>query len=141
MKTRIVFQCVSKFTYQTGIEAILPIIRDSKKAPMGGYPHFINMRVYTKHNKLIAVEDYKKAWVIKKNKNGEVSSRKKSFVFGTLNFIARGGDNYPDLRSNPTLVDSGFTINRAMLNYVEQKKIMKSRNVNQFDRVLRAFSD
>ena len=87
---------------------------------IGGYPQLINMKITLKDDSLVKIEGKNKKWFVKKE-NGKIISNKKSFTLGTMNFLAKGGDNYPKISDHKTYVDSGFMINAAMMNFVESK--------------------
>jgi 5'-nucleotidase / UDP-sugar diphosphatase len=91
------------------------------KSVIGGYPQLSGMKITIKDNKLSKIEAKNGSWSVTKIGN-KVRSNKKSFIVGTMNFLAKGGDNYPKLTGHPTYTDSGFMINGAMMNFIEAKK-------------------
>jgi 5'-nucleotidase/UDP-sugar diphosphatase len=97
---------------------------------IGGYPHFVNMKLYFKDKKLYKVTAYDGSWKIE-NKGNKIASTKKEFTLGTMNFLAKGGDNYPKLTGNKRYVDTGFMINSAMMNYVEHFKKVKVKPLRE----------
>lgn len=103
------------------MEEMTKLIFKAKESPLGGYPQLINMRLKIKDQKLQEISSVDGKWSIKKA-DDKVLSNKKSFVFGTLNFLARGGDNYPILNDKKSYVDTGFMINTALMNYSEKRK-------------------
>lgn len=97
---------------------------------IGGYPQITGMRLTTKGGKLHKVEGVGSKWKIEKV-NGKIVSSKKNFTLGTMNFLAKGGDNYPVIVKHPTFVDSGFMINSAMMNMVEAMKSVKTKKYEE----------
>lgn len=95
------------------------------KMIIGGYPQIRHAKIYLEKGELVAIEAADKSWKISKNKNGKITSNKKSFMMATLNFLAKGGDGYPSFDKHPTYVDSGFMLNSAMMEYVEKRKKIK----------------
>ena len=73
---------------------------------------------------------YDGSWKIE-NKGNKIASTKKEFTLGTMNFLAKGGDNYPKLTGNKRYVDTGFMINSAMMNYVEHFKKVKVKPLRE----------
>ncbi len=88
---------------------------------IGGYPQISFATLIMKDNELIGLKDPEGKWSIEKV-NGAIQTNKKSFTLGTMNFVAKGGDNYPKLTANPTYTDTGFMVNAAMMNYAMVKK-------------------
>ena len=43
------------------------------------------------------------------------------------NFIATGGDGYPDLSGHISYVDTGFTMDQAIINLFEQRKLVTTQ--------------
>lgn len=105
-------------------------IVDSKNL-IGGYPHIINAKIRMKNNKLESIAARNNSWFIK-IKNGKIHSNKKKFTLGTMNFLARGGDNYPKITDNKTYNDTGFMINAAMMNYIENQKELKTKKYHSW---------
>lgn len=102
------------------MESMTELIFKSQISPLGGYPQLINLKLKIRNKKLVEITDAKNTWKIVKDQN-KVKSEKKTFVFGTLNFLARGGDNYPVLKNKPSYVDTGFMINTALMSYSEKR--------------------
>ncbi len=113
------------------MEVVAKYVIVDPKNLIGGYPQLSGMKLIMKNGKIDKIQGYEKKWEIKKV-NGRVISSKKHFVLGTMNFLAKGGDNYPVLVKHSSYIDSGFMINSAMMNMVEAKK--SSININQFER-------
>lgn len=88
---------------------------------IGGYPQIINMKITIENGKLTKVVGKNGKWFVEK-RDGKILSNKKSFVIGSMAFLAKGGDNYPKISEHKTYVDTGFMINAAMMNFVEFKK-------------------
>lgn len=88
------------------------------------------MKLYFKDKKLYKVTAYDGSWKIE-NKGNKIASTKKEFTLGTMNFLAKGGDNYPKLTGNKRYVDTGFMINSAMMNYVEHFKKVKVKPLRE----------
>lgn len=107
------------------VNQISTITLRARKILEGGNPHYINARLTFKKEKLVKLEAKDKSWQIYKDSKGKIHSSKKSFVLGTMNFLARGGDNYPKIIAKPSYVDSGFMINSAMIEYLEKRKTIK----------------
>lgn len=121
------------------IEELSKINIVAKNNTIGGNPHYINMKLTYKKNKLQMIEAKNGKWKVYLDKNGKIHTTKKSFVLGTMNFLARGGDNYPKITTHKTYVDTGFMINSAMMEYFEKFKkvkraifVQKSRGILNF---------
>jgi 5'-nucleotidase/UDP-sugar diphosphatase len=97
---------------------------------IGGYPQISGMQLFIKDGKVNKVIGVDSKWELSKI-NGKVISNKKGFTVGTMNFLAKGGDNYPVLVKHPTFIDSGFMINAAMMNMVES---MKSVSTDKYEK-------
>lgn len=97
----------------------------------GGYPHFTNVEVIVRDGKLVSISELKGKWRIFLNDEGDVVSDKKEFIFATMNFLARGGDNYPRINDKKGYVDTGFMLNSAMMEYVAKHKIIKASKFNE----------
>ncbi len=101
-----------------------------EKADAGGYPHLIGMKLNFKNKELVKIEGLNANWKIEML-GGELKSNKRKFVFSTMNFTAKGGDNYPKLIDKPSYVDTGFMINAAMMNLMEKKKVLKTNKYHK----------
>lgn len=92
---------------------------------IGGYPQIVNMKLTLKDGKLVKLEGKKGQWKIERV-GAKIKANKRLFRLGTMNFLAKGGDNYPEITEHKTYSDSGFMINAAMMNYVEAKGELSS---------------
>ena len=92
---------------------------------IGGYPHIGQAALTIKNKELVKVEARDKSWRIELI-NGQLNSTRTHYTLGTMNFLAKGGDNYPKIVDHENYVDTGFMINSAMMNYVEANKNIKS---------------
>lgn len=52
--------------------------------------------------------------------DGKALQAEQSYTISLLNFSAKGGDGYPDLRHNPTFVDSGFVDAEVLKDYLSK---------------------
>lgn len=93
---------------------------------IGGYPQLTGMKVTLKAGELTKIEAISGIWKIEKIA-GKIKYNKKEFVVGTMNFLAKGGDNYPLIIKHKTFVDTGFMLNAAMINYVESKREIETK--------------
>ena len=64
-------------------------------------------------------------------KEGKIHSKKEFFTIGTMNFLAKGGDNYPVIIHEKSYIDTGFMINSAMMEYAIKKKIIDTKKFEQ----------
>ena len=103
------------------METMTTLVFKAKESPLGGYPQLINMKLKIENQVLQEITDVNGSWSIKRE-GEKIVSTKKNFVFGTLNFLARGGDNYPVLKEKKSYVDTGFMINTALMNYSAKRK-------------------
>lgn len=115
-------------------EKIIPNSVVDKQNILGGYPHLINMKWYFQNKKLVKIASRDGKWSITKNKSGKISSKKKQFIYSTLNFLARGGDNYPKISNHKNYVDTGFMINTIMMDFVEKRKIIRKNDYKISDK-------
>jgi 5'-nucleotidase/UDP-sugar diphosphatase len=105
------------------METIAGHILTARKGPIGGNPQLINIKLVIKNGKLHSVSDRRGSWKLVKRGNSIIGN-KKTITLGTLNFLARGGDNYPDITKHKSYIDTGFMINAAMMDYaIKLKKI------------------
>ncbi len=101
-----------------------------EKGYAGGYPQLINMKLTFDKRILMKIESPRGDWSIS-NINGKINANKNKFIYSTLNFLAKGGDNYPKLIHKPTYVDTGFMINAAMLNLIYKNKTLNTEKYHQ----------
>jgi 5'-nucleotidase/UDP-sugar diphosphatase len=112
--------------FYTYMETIAKHAIVDPKNLIGGYPQISGMRLFLKDGKIDRVQGVGAKWKITKE-SGKVISSKNSYTVGTMNFLAKGGDNYPVLVKHPTFIDSGFMINAAMMNMVEAQKSVSTK--------------
>ena len=93
---------------------------------IGGYPQMTGVKITMTSGELTKVTSRNGDWKIEKI-NGKIISNKEKFTLGSMNFLGKGGDNYPRLADHKTYNDSGFMINVAMMNYVEAKKKVNTK--------------
>ena len=108
------------FNYVAEISKFL--IVDKTKSLKGAFPHFYGMKVkINKKGELLEIIDTSGRWNVIK-KDGQIISTKKSFTIAISNFLARGGDNYPDLSGKKGISDTGFALNRSLENFFQKNK-------------------
>jgi 5'-nucleotidase/UDP-sugar diphosphatase len=112
---------LSKDEFFKYMETIAEHVLTARKGPIGGNPQLVNLKIKIKNGKLFSVSDRRETWTLEKRGNKVVGS-KKSITMGTLNFLARGGDSYPDITKHKNYVDTGFMINAAMMDYAKKLK-------------------
>ena len=108
------------------MEYMVKYLKVDKKFILGGYTHLYNMKVTLKDDKLAKIESKDNKWSVEKNSSGKIISNKDKFRFATFNFSAKGGDDYPNITTHPSYVDTGFMINTAMMEYVENIRKIKA---------------
>lgn len=106
---------------------------------IGGYPHFIGVKIIIKDGELYKVEAKDGSWAIVDEEL--VKGNKRTFILSTFNFLAKGGDDYPNITKYPTYIDSGFMINSAMMNYVESKKKIKAQDYDTVSDIVTIIKD
>ena len=97
---------------------------------IGGYPQISLIKIFMKDGKLVRIEDEKGHWSLEK-KEGKIHSKKEFFTIGTMNFLAKGGDNYPVIIHEKSYIDTGFMINSAMMEYAIKKKTIDTKKFEQ----------
>ena len=115
------FTAVELFNYMSVIAKYAIV---DKNNLIGGYPQVINAKLTLKSGELQSITSLDGKWTISKS-DKTITSNKKTFLLGTMNFLGKGGDNYPKISKHKTYVDSGFMINAAMMNMIESKKKIK----------------
>ena len=88
----------------------------------GAYPHWSGLQIKAKGNQIceIVSTDGKNPWKIEV-KNGKVlSSTKKTYLFSTIDFIAKGGDGYPKIEAEKGYVETGLPINQLLMKDFEK---------------------
>lgn len=75
----------------------------------GAYPQMTDVELIFKNNK---VSSFKIKGKPVKNKN--------KYILAIPNFSASGGDGYPDITSNKSFIDTGFTIDFALSKYIKK---------------------
>jgi 5'-nucleotidase/UDP-sugar diphosphatase len=101
---------------------------------IGGYPQIGGASLVIKNGVLTKIEARNKSWKVELV-NNRIESTKNKYILGTMNFLAKGGDNYPKISDHKNYIDTGFMINTAMMNYVEKNKIINpskwEKNLNE----------
>lgn len=115
---------------QTVVGKVLPQNLNSQD-PDGGYPQLIGLKVFIDQQKgiitkMIALD---KSWSVELKNGTAITTGKKTISIAMGDFQAKGGDGYPDLRNNPTYTDTGFTINKALEDFI----LLQAKNSKKAD--------
>lgn len=117
------------FTKEELVNYVQKLAQYTKVDPsnlVGAYPHFAGMRVTIKAGKVIKIESSKefirKPWMISVDSNGKVTGNKDTFILALSSFIAKGGDNYPNVSKHPSITDSGFVISESLGSFIQKNK-------------------
>jgi len=86
----------------------------------GDFPHFSGVNLKTNsENKIIDIKI-----------NGQTINLKKKYKIVVNNYIAEGGDGYPQIKNETTFKDSGLIMKNVFHDYLKKKKIINSKDVS-----------
>lgn len=87
----------------------------------GGYPQMAGLKLYLKDEKLHKLTSFSNYnyWEIEKIGDEIIHRGKDRFVVALSSFSAKGGDGLPDFSGQSIFEDTGYTIDNALIEYLQ----------------------